>query len=78
MKEYLIKVRYALSGLRVFKIKTNNIYRVIGKFYCTSMEHIDRIDYSRYTVERENFWISSGYEINVYREPVLSEEITEE
>lgn len=75
MKEYLVKVRYALSGLRVFKVKTDNIYRVVGKFYCTSIEHIERIDYSRYTPEREQFWIDEGYKIGSYTEPILSEEM---
>lgn len=74
MKEYLVKVRYALSGLRVFRVRTDNIYRIVGKFYCTSLERIDRIDYSIYTSEREKFWISEGYEVNNYTEPKLSED----
>ena len=74
MKEYLVKVRYALSGLRVFRVKTDNIYRIVGKFYCTSLERIDRIDYSVYTPEREKFWVSEGYEVNNYTEPILSED----
>lgn len=74
MKEYLVKVRYALSGLRVYKIKTDNIYRIIGKFHCTSIEHIERIDYSRHTPEREQYWVDEGFTINDYTEPVLSEE----
>lgn len=74
MKEYLVKVRYALSGLRVYKIKTDNIYRIIGKIHCTSIEHIERIDYSRHTPEREQYWIDEGFAINDYTEPVLSEE----
>lgn len=74
MKEYLVKVRYALSGLRVYKVKTNNIYRIIGKLHCTSIEHIERIDYSRCTPEREQFWVDEGYKINDYKEPILSEE----
>lgn len=74
MKEYLVKVRYALSGLRVYKIKTDNIYRIVGKLYCSSLEHIERIDYSKWTPEREQFWISEGYTVNDYTEPVLSED----
>lgn len=74
MREYLVKVRYALSWLKVYRVKTDNIYRIIGKFYCTSLEHISRIDYSRYTSERETFWISEGFKINEYREPVLSQD----
>lgn len=78
MKEYLVKVRYALSGLRVYKVKTDNIYRIVGKFYCTSIEHIEKIDYSRWTPEREKFWADEGYKINSYTEPVLSEEMVGE
>lgn len=74
MREYLVKVRYSLSGLKVFKIKTDNIYRIIGKFYCTSIENIKRIDYSTYTPEREQFWVNEGYEIKNYTEPKLSED----
>lgn len=74
MKEYLVKVRYALSGLVVYKVKTDNIYRIIGKIYCTSIEHIDRVDYSRCIPEREQFWEKEGYEIRDYKEPILSEE----
>lgn len=74
MREYLLKMRYELSGLRVYRVKTDNIYRIVGKFYCTSLEHISRIDYSRYTSEREVFWINKGFKINKYTEPVLFEE----
>ena len=74
MKQYLVKVRYALSGLVVYEVETDNIYRVIGKLVVTSTEHIERIDYSRCTFEREQFWIDKGYKINIYKEPILSEE----
>ena len=74
MKEYLVKVRYALSGLKVFRVRTDNIYQIVGKFYCTSLERIDRIDYSIYTPEREKFWVSEGYEVKSYTEPILSED----
>ena len=74
MTEYIVKVQYALSGLKVYRVKTDNIYRIIGKFYCTSLERINRIDYSRYTSKREAFWVSEGFEINEYSEPVLSED----
>ena len=74
MREYLVKVQYELSGLKVYRVKTDNIYRIIGKFYCTSLEHINRIDYSRYTSEKEAFWISEDFAINKYKEPVLSED----
>ena len=74
MKEYIVEVRYASRGLRVFRVKTNSIYRIIGKIYCTALDHIEKIDYSRYTAKREQFLIDEGYEINRYKEPMLSEE----
>ena len=74
MKKYLLKVRYALSGMRVYEVETDNIYRIIGKMICTSMEHIERIDYSRFTLERLQYWIDEGFKINKYKEPVLSED----
>lgn len=74
MKDYLVKVRYALSGLFVYKVKTDNIYRIIGKIHCTSIEHIDSFAYSKFTPENEQFWKDSGYEIRDYKEPILSEE----
>lgn len=74
MKKYLLKVRYALSGLRVYEVETDNIYRIIGKICCTSLERIDRIDYSQFTLERVQYWIDEGFEINKYIEPVLSED----
>ena len=74
MKEYLVIVRYALSGVFVYKVQTDNIYRIIGKFYCTSIERIDRIDYSRYTSKKATFWKKEGYEIRDYKERILSEE----
>lgn len=74
MKKYLLKVRYALSGLRVYEVETDNIYRIIGKIICTSMEHIVRIDFSQFTLEGLQYWIDEGFEINEYKEPVLSED----
>lgn len=75
MREYIFKVRYELSGLRVYKVKTDNVYRIIGKIYCTTLEHINRIDYSRWSTEREAFWIDKGFNITEYKEPILSEEV---
>lgn len=74
MREYLVKVQYALSGIKVYRVKTDNIYRIIGKFYCTSLERIDRVDYSRCNKEREKYWENECFEINEYKEPILSED----
>lgn len=71
---YLIKIRRALSGVKVFKVKTNNIYRIIGKIYSTSLKKIDRVDYSRWSPEREQFWRSEGFTIDDYTELRLSED----
>lgn len=74
MKKYLLAVRYALSGLRVYEVETDNIYRIIGKMICTSIEHIVRIDYSQFTLEALQYLMDMGFEINEYTEPVLSED----
>ena len=79
MKTYLLKVRqYDMTirdyRLKVYKATTDNVYRVIGKIYCTALEEIKRIDYSEWTQEREDFWIEYGSEISQYHEPKLSEE----
>lgn len=71
-------MRCALSGLRVYEVETDNIYRIIGKMICTSMEHIVRIDFSQFTLERLQYWIDEGFEINEYKEPVLSEDKSED
>lgn len=62
-KTYLIYVRYALSGTCIYKIKTNDIYHVIGKLYCKSIEQIECIIYNIYTETREEFWKTAGYSI---------------
>ena len=79
MKTYLLKIRqYNIFindyELKVYKVTTDNIYRIIGKIYCTAFEAIKRIDYSQWTKERENFWIEQGYTIRDYKEPKLSED----
>lgn len=74
MKEYIVEVHYSLSGLKVYRVKTDNIYRIIGKIYCTSSELIYEIDYPEYLPEREAFWVDEGFEVELYTEPVLSED----
>lgn len=79
MKTYLLKVKQYDTTVRdyrlkVYKVTTDNVYRVIGKIYCTALEEIKRIDYSEWTQEREDFWIEYGYEISQYHEPKLCEE----
>ncbi len=79
MKTYLLYVRRFsfLSGsyqLYVYKVTTDNVYRIIGKIVVTSMEHIKRIDFNLWTPEREDFWVQRGCEIKNYKEPILSAE----
>lgn len=79
MKTYLLYVRqYNICAndyiLKVYKVTTDNIYRIIGKMYHTAFEKIDRIDISPYTEEREDFWKENGYTIQDYKEPKLSED----
>lgn len=79
MKTYFLYVRkYSIFTndyiLKVYKVITDNIYKIIGKIYCTSMEKIERIDYNKYTEERENFWKETGHTIENYIEPILKED----
>lgn len=76
MKTFLLYVRqYDISindnRLKVYKVTTDNLYRIIGKMYCTALEKIDRIDYNEYNEEREKFWKENGYTIKEYKEPKL-------
>lgn len=79
MKTYLLYVRqYDIMindyRVRVYKVTTDNIYRIIGKIYCTALEKIERIDFNGWLQAREDFWIEKGYEIIDYQEPILSED----
>ena len=79
MKTYLVKVRkYSIFAndyiTFVYKVVTDNIYRVIGKIYCTTLEKIERIDFSQWTIECENYWKEHGYDVFSYIEPYLSED----
>lgn len=57
--------------LYVYKVTTDNIYRIIGKIYQNSLEQIKRVDVNDFTPEREKFWIEQGYTIYDYKEPTL-------
>lgn len=63
MKTYLVKVRYALTGLLVYKVETEDLYHDVGKLVLRSIEKIEDIRYSDWTQEREDFWIENGYTI---------------
>lgn len=79
MKTYLLYIRkYSIITckyeLYIYKVTTDNVYRIIGKIYCTTMEEIKRIDYNKWLPEREEFWKENNYEIENYKEPKLSED----
>lgn len=79
MKIYFLYVRqYSIFindyELKVYKVITDNIYRIIGKMYCQAFEEIKRINYVLWTEEREKFWIDNGCKIRIYKEPKLSED----
>lgn len=61
--------------LYVYKVTTDNVYRIIGKIVSTSMERIERIDFNEWTEAREKFWIDKGYKIHSYCEPKLSKDL---
>lgn len=76
MKTYLIYVRqYELMKndyiLKVYKVTTDNIYRIIGKIYVTALEEIKRIDYNEWMQEREDYWKEQNIPIHEYVEPKL-------
>ena len=75
MKTYLLIVRqYEIMVndyiIKVYKVTTDNIYRIIGKMYCTALEKIDRIDYVEWQEKREKFWQEHGYTVREYKEPI--------
>ena len=79
MRTYLLYVRqYDITirdfRLYVYKVTTDNVYRIIGKIFSTSLEQIRRIDYNLWTQNRENFWLENGYTVNRYYEPKLKED----
>lgn len=79
MKTYLLYIRkYSIFSnsyeLCVYKVTTDNVYRIIGKIVCTTLEHIERIDFNEWLPERENYWIEKGFKIFNYKEPHLSQD----
>ena len=79
MKTYFLYVRkYSILTndyeLYVYKVTTDNVYRIIGKIIVTTMEQIKRIDYCRWSKEKEQFWLERNQEIINYVEPKLSED----
>ena len=79
MKKYFLYVRrYSILTndyeLYVYRVETDNVYRVIGKLFVSSMEHVKRIDFCRWSQPKEDYWNEQGIKIIDYVEPVLSED----
>lgn len=83
MKKYLLYIRrYSILTntyrLYVYRVGTDNVYRIIGKIVVTSLEQIKRVSYTRWSEAKENYWKEQGVEVVDYKEPLLSEETDEE
>lgn len=63
MKKWLLYVRYNLSGLKVYSVETDDLFRCIGHLYSTSIEKIDRVDYVLDNPARRELWAANGTEI---------------
>lgn len=62
--KWLLCVRYNLSGLKIYSVETDDLFRCIGHLYSTSIEKIDRVDYVRDSEIKKDFWATKwGYEI---------------
>lgn len=66
MKKWLLYVRYSLTGLVVYEVTTSDLYHDIGVLICTSIEHIQRIDYKEYNERSVNFWNEQGITIHKF------------
>lgn len=62
-KTWLLYCRYALSGLRVYRTTTDDLYNIIGYLHSNSIETIERIDYNVETPGRLAFWEERGVKI---------------
>ena len=60
--------------LCVYKVFTDNVYRVIGKIVCTSLEEIKNLYFDSWSQSREQFFIDKGVPVFDYNEPILSAE----
>lgn len=66
-KTYLLKVRYALSRLRIYMITTRSIYYSVGALICNSIEKVEDVRYSEWSPERANYWEDQNFEIQEYK-----------
>lgn len=60
MGEYLLYVRYAISGLAVYEVKTDDIFHIIGKAHYYSPERINWFQFVEDTPSRREFWAQQG------------------
>lgn len=56
MKTYLFYVRFALSGLMVFRCKTDDPFHTMGEIHYRTIERIDRMTYVEQTQTRLDYW----------------------
>lgn len=63
MKKYLLYVRYSLSGLAVYAVKTDDIFHVSGRAHYCSDEHIKTFYFVEDTPVRREFWKEQNVEI---------------
>lgn len=73
MRTYILYVRqfsvYGSYKVKCYKVTTDNIYRIIGKMYCTEDCKIDRIDYDTWSQEKEDSLRKKHVSLRIYVEP---------
>lgn len=56
----------------MYKVLTDNIYRIIGKIHACAITSIEQTYYAEWSQERENWWKLNGVRVKIYREPKLA------
>lgn len=67
MKDYLFYVRYSLSGLLVYHIKTKDPFHVIGEMIWRGIEHIEGVTFVEQTETRLDYLKEEGLKIHEWR-----------
>lgn len=63
MVKYLLYIRYALSGQKVYEVETSDIYHVIGRAFCCSIEKIEWVNFVIDESIHREFWAEEGITI---------------
>ena len=63
---YLFYVRYALSGLTVYRCKTNDPSHVTGEKVYRSLEYIDYLTFGKETKSITDYWKENDIEIKEF------------